>query len=54
MSHGSEAAAGWLISGFQYWVTLWVWVALVVLYGLWRSVARPADDPIRASGPTGL
>jgi len=54
MTHETGGDAGWLITGFQYSVVLWVWVAAVVLYGLWRSVAKPDPDPIRPAGPTGL
>ena len=31
-----------------------LWFAVVLLYGLWRSAARPDPDAIRPSGPTGL
>lgn len=54
MEHEAEHLAGWIITGFQYVVALWVWVAVVLLYGLWRSAARPEPDAIRPSGPTGL
>lgn len=54
MNHEIETATGWMISGFQYWAALWVWVGAVLLYGLWRSVVRTGQDPIRRSGPTGL
>jgi hypothetical protein len=55
MSIGHEAApmAGWIISGFETLVVLAVWVGVVVLYGLWRSLNRPEPDPIRPAGPTG-
>jgi len=43
-----------MLSGFQAIVFLWVWVAVVLLYGLWRSVAKLDPDPIRPSGPTKL
>jgi hypothetical protein len=43
-----------MISGFQAIVFLWAWVAVVLLYGLWRSVAKAGPDPIRPSGPTKL
>lgn len=45
--------SGWMIDGFFAWVALWAWGALVLLYGLWRSLSRPAPDPIRPAGPTG-
>jgi hypothetical protein len=54
MTHGTESHAGWIISGFQAIVGLWIWVAAVLLYGLWRSTAKSDPDPIRPSGPTNL
>jgi hypothetical protein len=56
MSIGHEAAplAGWIINGFESLVFLVIWVGVVVLYGLWRSLNRPEPDTIRPSGPTGL
>jgi len=55
MTHESAATtAGWILSGYQAFVVLWVWVACVLLYGLWRSAVRPEPDAIRASGPTNL
>jgi hypothetical protein len=54
MTGEAEPVAGWIISGFQYACLLWVWSALVALYGLWRSMVRPEPDDIRSSGPTGL
>jgi hypothetical protein len=44
--------AGWLPTATVALATLWAWLAAVVLHGLfWRSVRRPAPDPIRSSGP---
>jgi hypothetical protein len=40
-----------VISGFQAVCALWAWVAVVVLFGLWRSVLKPEPDAIRQSGP---
>ena len=54
MTHAAEPTSGWIISGFQAIVFLWVWVAVALLYGLWRSAAKPDPDPIRPSGPTKL
>lgn len=51
MHHGIETAAGWLINGFEATVGFWVWMALVLLYALYRSVAQPEPDAIRPSGP---
>ena len=42
---------GWMVSGYFAWVALWVWCAVVLLYGLWRSFSRPDPDPIRPPGP---
>ena len=54
MTGGTEPVTGWIISGFQYVLALWVWSALIALFGLWRSMVKPDPDPIRPSGPTGL
>jgi hypothetical protein len=54
MTHGAEPTVGWIINGFQSTVFLWVWAAVVLLYGLWRSWTKPDPDPIRSSGPTRL
>ena len=51
MMHEVEAPAGWIVSGFQAVFVLTVWCALVMSYGIYRSVARPEPDPIRPSGP---
>lgn len=52
MVHGETvAAAGWVIDGFQAMIAVWVWVAAVVLFGLWRSFYRSEPDSIRPSGP---
>jgi len=42
-----------MIEGFQAQVALWIWCALVLLYGLWRSLGEAETDPIRPSGPVG-
>lgn len=54
MMHEVEAPAGWIVSGFQAVVILWIWVAAALLHGLWRSVAKPDPDAIRSAGPTKL
>jgi hypothetical protein len=51
MSTGTELGGGFMIEGFHAQVALWVWCALALLYGLWRSLASPDPDPIRPSGP---
>ena len=48
-----NAVSGWLVSGFEVIVFIWAWVALALLHGLWRSMWKPAADPIRPAGPTG-
>jgi len=54
MAHELQPPAGWIVSGFQAVVILWSWVAVVLIHGLWRSVAKPDPDTIRSSGPTKL
>ena len=54
MTGQAEPVAGWIINGFQYVSMVWIWTALVVLFGLWRSMIKPDPDPIRPSGPFGL
>ena len=54
MTHGTEPVGGWIINGFEAVAGLWIWVAAVLLHGLWRSTARPEPDSIRPSGPTKL
>ena len=49
MTHEVQSSAGWIVSGFQAIVILWAWVAVVLLHGLWRSVAKPDPDAIRSS-----
>ncbi|MCP3982644.1 MAG: hypothetical protein GY716_25410 [bacterium] len=51
MTETTSAATGWLIDGFQAWVVFCIWCAAVVLYGLYRAVAKPDADAIRPSGP---
>ena len=43
--------AGWTFGGFEAMLTLVIWVALMLLHGLFRSLYRPDPDPIRPSGP---
>jgi len=40
-----------MIDGFQTVVGLWAWVLLVLLHGVWRSLAGPETDPVRPTGP---
>ena len=49
----ANAASGWLVNGFESVVVLWAWMAMALLHGLWRSMWKPAADPIRPAGPTG-
>lgn len=48
---GAEQASGWMITGFQSWVFLWIWVGILVVYGVWRSLGGARPDPIQPSGP---
>jgi hypothetical protein len=32
---------------------LWLWLAVAVLHGLWRSRGRAELDPVRPAGPLG-
>ncbi len=45
-------AAGWTPTSLFAWVFLAAWLAVVVVYGLWRSRGDAAPDPIRLAGPT--
>jgi hypothetical protein len=54
MTGAVEPVAGWIINGFQYVSLIWIWAAMVLLFGLWRSMVKADPDPIRPSGPTGL
>lgn len=48
-----DQEAGLMINGFQATVTLSIWTGLVLIHGLfWRSLRKPAPDPVRPSGPT--
>ncbi len=47
----TEAVRGWTFGGFEAMLILALWVALVLLHGLFRSLYRPDLDPIRPSGP---
>ena len=40
-----------MISGFSAISLLWLWVAVVLLHGLFRSTLRSDPDPHRPSGP---
>ena len=51
MSIQGAEHTGSVISGFHMWVFLWIWVPVVLIYGLWRSLYRPDPDEIRPSGP---
>ena len=46
-----SAAHGFMPDGSLAWILLWVWLGVVLLYGLVRSFAKPDPDPIRPSGP---
>ena len=40
-----------MITGFLATVVIWVWVIVAVIYGIWRSVGKADQDPIRPAGP---
>jgi hypothetical protein len=42
---------GWVVTGFQSVVALWVWGVLVLLHALWRALHGPETDAIRPAGP---
>jgi hypothetical protein len=43
---------GWIPTASQALVTMWAWLAVVLVHGLfWRSLRRPAPDRVRTSGP---
>lgn len=33
------------------WIAVTVWLAVVLLHGLWRSRGEAAPDPVREAGP---
>lgn len=47
MEHG----AGLMITGFQSVVALLGWIAVVLVYGVARSLGGARQDPMRPSGP---
>ncbi len=51
MMEVAQDSTAWFATGFEAALALWTWVAVVLLSGLWRSIYRPAADPIRPSGP---
>jgi hypothetical protein len=51
MTHGAESAAGWFLGAKEAWWFLWIWLAVVLIHGLWRSRGDAPQDPIRPSGP---
>ena len=40
-----------IVSAYQAWVALVIWVVVMLLHGLFRSFLRPDPDPIRSAGP---
>lgn len=41
----------WMLDARTAKIVVAVWVAVVIVYGLWRSRGTAAADPIRESGP---
>ncbi len=52
MEHAAAQATGWIVDTTHAWVFLGCWVAVVLIYGLWRSRGEAPQDTIRPSGPT--
>ena len=52
MDDGVRNAGGWMLNAFEGLVFIAFWVAVVLLYGLKRSIGQAKQDPIRPSGPT--
>lgn len=51
MFHATLESSG-LLTGFQAYTFLWLWVAAVLLHGIfWRSLQQPDPDAMRPSGP---
>lgn len=48
----SEQASGWIVDGFCAWTFLVLWIAVVLIHGIGRSLGEARPDPIRDSGPT--
>jgi hypothetical protein len=42
---------GWLLDARLAKILTVAWVAVVLVYGFWRSRGQGAQDPIRESGP---
>jgi FtsZ-interacting cell division protein ZipA len=42
---------GWLLDTRTVWIVLAVWLAAVLVHGLWRSRGEGTQDSIRESGP---
>jgi hypothetical protein len=46
-----EQAAGWLLGATHAKVFLGVWLAVVLIYGIRRSLGDAQQDTIREAGP---
>ena len=46
-----EQGSGWMPDGFIAFTFGLVWLAIVLVYGLWRSLGEAKPDPIRPPGP---
>ena len=41
----------WMLDARTAKIVVLAWIALALIYGLWRSRGAAAQDPIRESGP---
>ncbi len=51
MSLPEAETAGWFITGFHAATATWIWLAGMLLHGLYRSFRSSGADPIRPAGP---
>jgi hypothetical protein len=42
---------GWLPDDRLAWMLLSIWIAAVLVYGVWRSLGDAKPDAIRPAGP---
>lgn len=52
MEHAVSQATGWIVAPSHAWIFIAVWIAVVLIYGAWRSRGEAKTDVIRESGPT--
>ena len=49
--HATTWSGAWFVSAPLAWTILGIWLVVVLLYGLYRSLGKAEQDPIRKSGP---